>query len=155
MGYDISMRTRDILDIALTWDRPECYCWPREFAGKRPLISPGYIPGYSGRSCLNVHRAVYMIYHQCPDIPSSSLILHTCNGGDNGCISINHLYKGDEYNNRSDWIKDGAIQGRLDDADRACIRKYNDGTYQWRKHAAKVFKISVSTIDTVIRNGEP
>ncbi len=57
----------------------------------------------SGRQ-INAARAVWMLAH---GDPGEAFVLHTCHRGEEGCISIRHLYLGDNARNMADMVEAG------------------------------------------------
>lgn len=149
--YTIHMDTREILRLAVEWDREECFLWPRKFSGKRPLVSSVYINKYikDYRSPINVHRCVYMIGYEVA-LESIELVLHTCGRGEDGCISLNHLYLGTDQDNADDRKTGVTKIGKLQPDEVTIIRRRNDGTSMYRRQVAKIFGVSISCIDQLL-----
>lgn len=53
---------------------------------------------------MNAARAVWIIAH---GDPGEAHVLHTCHRGNEGCISIRHLYLGDHDRNMLDMVESG------------------------------------------------
>ncbi|WP_202234511.1 hypothetical protein [Actinacidiphila reveromycinica] len=78
-------------------------CIIMRFTG-RPFID------YEG-TWMNASRAVWTIRH---GDPGERHVLHTCHRGEEGCISIRHLYAGDNAQNMRDKVEAGrSARGEL------------------------------------------
>ncbi|MFF1834242.1 helix-turn-helix domain-containing protein [Streptomyces sp. NPDC058231] len=64
-------------------------------SGRRPKAD-------SGGMVIWAARAVWIIAN---GDPGDLLVLHTCHRGDEGCINIRHLYRGDQNRNVQDMVE--------------------------------------------------
>lgn len=130
--------------------------------GDECLIPPGWeqrpIVKLDGRA-MTAARAVWTIAH---GEPADRDVLHTCNGGSgaHGCISIRHLYLGDDAQNARDKIEAGRQpQGEghamhvLTEADvREIRRRHVSGTGPYNRGNTRDLADEFSVAVTTVRN---
>ena len=68
-------------------------CWPW-LAQRMPN-------GYARFGDELAHRVAWKVYHRT-EVPKGQCVLHTCDGGDQGCVNPKHLYLGTRTKNAQD-----------------------------------------------------
>lgn len=153
------MTVAKTLEWAASYVGEECLPWPRRWGGKRPNVVAGCHPLIT--TGMSASRAVYLVHlaqsSPNPQLAQEDWVLHSCGGGQKGCVNLAHLYIGNAGDNARDRERDGhtargskAGKSKLAQSQVISIRGGDDGTREYVSLMAFTHGVSESAIYQIL-----